>query len=297
MSKKNIEMSFDENLVSIDLSLILPTKPVNKAVFKTKKYIQILKSIEALGIIEPPAVCKDGDKYILLDGHLRVEALKSLNIETVQCLIAKDDEAFTYNKYINRLSTIQEHKMILRSIEQGVSEDKIAKALCVDVSSIIRKKNLLDGICLEASDILKDKIIAAEVFKILKKMKPLRQMQVATLMSDANIYSTPYARALLAATQKEDLINPEKPKKVKGLTEEQMSRMEDEMENLDREYRLAEDNYSTDILNLTLAKGYLTKILDNTKIVKYLAEYHAGVLAQFQKIVHIQSINSANQEH
>ena len=33
------------------------------------------------------------------------------------CLIADDDEAFTYNKRVNRLATIQEHYMIVKAIE------------------------------------------------------------------------------------------------------------------------------------------------------------------------------------
>jgi hypothetical protein len=33
-------------------------------------------------------------------------------------LIADDDEAFTYNKRVNRLATIQEHYMIVKAIER-----------------------------------------------------------------------------------------------------------------------------------------------------------------------------------
>jgi hypothetical protein len=54
---------------------------------------------------------------------LRLEALKELGETETLCLIATDDEAFTYNNRINRLAIIQEHKMILKAIERGVSED------------------------------------------------------------------------------------------------------------------------------------------------------------------------------
>ena len=62
-------------------------------------------------------------------------------------MISMDDEAFTYNKRVNRLAIIQEHRMILKAIERGVSEERIAKALNVDVGSINRKRRLLDEIC------------------------------------------------------------------------------------------------------------------------------------------------------
>ena len=54
--------------------------------------------------------------------------------------------------------------MILKAIERGVSEERIAKALNVDVESIRRKRRLLDGICTEAAEILKDKHIAIHAF-------------------------------------------------------------------------------------------------------------------------------------
>lgn len=40
------------------------------------------------------------------------------------------------------------------AIESGVSEERLARSLNVDVRSITRKRNLLDGICQEAIDLL-----------------------------------------------------------------------------------------------------------------------------------------------
>jgi hypothetical protein len=45
------------------------------------------------------------------------------------------------------------------------------------------------------------------------------------LMSAMNNYTARYAHALLAATRQDDLAQPERPKKVRGLTAEQMARM------------------------------------------------------------------------
>ena len=89
-------------------------------------------------------------------------------------------------------------------------------------------------------------------------------------MNDAGVYSVSYARLLWAATPKDQLANPKKPKKIKGLTEEQMDRMEGEMASLEREYQLVEESYGTGVLNLTLAKGYLTKLIGNAKFISYL---------------------------
>lgn len=221
---------------------------------------------------------------------MRIDVLKEIGEYEVTCLVSMDDEAFTYNKHINRLSTIQEHRMIVKAVERGVPEDKIAQALNVDVQNIVRKRTLLDGICEEAVELLKDKMVAGAVFRILRRMKPMRQIEAATLMNDSATYSTSYARAILAATPQDQLEDPEKPKKVKGLTPEQMARMENEMAGLQREYRMVEDSYASDVLNLTLLKGYLTKLLENNRVRRYLERNHSEILSQFEQIAEMQSL-------
>jgi hypothetical protein len=52
--------------------------------------------------------------------------------------VATDDERYTYNNRLNRLSTIQERYMIRRVVERGVSPERLAKALAADVSQIIK---------------------------------------------------------------------------------------------------------------------------------------------------------------
>lgn len=288
--KGEIKPGFDKETVDLRVDQIVLLKVVNPAAHRSPKYRQILASIREVGIIEPPVVSRSHGKYILLDGHMRVEALKELGETEVTCLVSTDDEAFTYNKHINRLSTVMEHKMILRAIERGVPEAKIAAALNIEIKSIVTRRDLLNGICVEAAELLKDKIVPIATFPILKRMKSFRQIEAATLMNDANTYSKTYARMLLAATPKDQLVDPEKPKKIKGLDEDQMARMESEMESLQREYRLIEENYGKDVLNLTLTKGYLGSILGNAKVVRYLAQNHADILTQFQKIADISSL-------
>ena len=293
LPKTEIKAGFDSTTLDLAIENIIPLKIVSPAARKSQKFLQIAASIREVGVIEPPVVSRDPQsrtRYILLDGHMRLEALKDMGETEVTCLISTDDEAFTYNKHINRLSTVQEHRMILRAIERGVPEEKIAQALNIDVRSIIRKRDLLVGICPEAADLLKDKMVAVATFPILRRMKAFRQIEAVTLMNDAGVYSKSYANALLAATPRDQLNDPEKPKKVNGLDEEQMARMESEMESLQREYRLIEENYGCDVLNLTLAKGYLGTLMGNARIVRYLAQHHADILTQFQKLADMTSL-------
>jgi len=81
--------------------------------------------------------------------------------------VATDNERYTYNNRVNRLSSIQEHLMIRRAVERGVTPEKLAKALDVDISHIIKKLNLLDDICPEAAELLCDQIFSANLGAVL----------------------------------------------------------------------------------------------------------------------------------
>jgi RepB plasmid partitioning protein len=204
--------------------------------------------------------------------------------------VSTDDEAFTYNKRVNRLAMIQEHRMILKAVERGVPEERIAKALNVDVQSIVRKRRLLEGICPEVVEILKDKHIAINTFSELRKMVPLRQIEAAELMVAMNKYTVSYAKSLLAATPQSQLVDADKPKHVKGLSDEQVALMERESVSLGREFRIAEKSYGTDHLDLALTNGYLGKLLGNARVVRYLAQHQRDILNEFQKLAEIETV-------
>jgi len=287
-----VKMAFEQAKVQIAITAIQPLKPLVSDIKKTSKYAQIAASIREVGLVEPPVVARDPNdpaKYLLLDGHLRIEVLKDLGKAEVACLVATDDEAYTYNKRVNRIAMVQEHRMILKAVERGVSEERIAKALNVDVLAIRRKRQLLDGICLEVAELFKDKHVAAQTFSELKKMVPLRQIEVAELMVAMNKYTINYAKSLVAATPQAQLVESTKPKRVNGLSEEQIALMERESLNLEREFRIAEKSYGIDHLDLVLANGYLGKLLGNSRVVRYLAQHHNDILTEFQKLAEIET--------
>ena len=292
---RKVRVAFEPKSVFVKFSNLLPVKQLSNRVKKTKKYCQISASIGEVGIIELPIVSRAGQKrgkFLLLDGHLRVEVLKDQGAKGTDCFVAMEDEAFTYNKRINRLATIQEHKMILKAIERGVPQERIAKALDINVSTIRQKRNLLEGICGETVELLKDKHCPTSTFQALKKMQPMRQIEVAELMIAMDNYSVDYSKALLAATPQKQLAEPENPKKFKGISPEQIARMESEMAKLQGEMKLIEDSYGTDHLNLVLARGYLVTLIGNQKVSKFLAQHHSEILSEFRKISDVVSMDS-----
>ena len=289
-----VKTAFESDIITLPVDSVLFLRQVTPAQRVSAKYRRIASSIAEVGIIEPPVVARSNGtetRYLLLDGHIRLAILTEMGEQEVRCLVSHDDEAFTYNKRVNRLATVQEHYMIVRALERGVPEEKLAKALNVDVQLIWRRRGLLNGICPEVVDILKDKQVVPHTFDILRKMKPPRQIETAELMTIAGNFSLTYAKALLAATRQHDLVHPDRPKKIAGITPDQMDRMEREMETLQRDFKTFEASYGDDVLNLVVATSYLSKLIANPEIDRYLLGHYPEFLEKFRVIISAASLD------
>ena len=285
----SVRLAFEEASLRIPIDAIMPLRSVPASIKKSVKYGQIAASIQEVGIIEPPVVTRDAvdpERYHLLDGHLRLEIERERGTTEIVCLVATDDEAFTYNKRISRIATIQEHRMILNAIKKGVSEERLARALNVDIASIRKKRNLLVGICPEAARLLKDRHVPIHVFTELRFMKAVRQIAAVEAMISLNRFSVSYAKSLVASTPDDELVA--KPRRVPGLTEDQIATMQRESANIDREFRLIEQGYSSDNFDLMLATGYVNRLLGSVRVVRHLAQHHADILSEFQKMSDLQ---------
>ena len=285
MSKR--PLGFIPEPLNLALDRILPSHKPPEGVLNSRKFKQITASIQAVGLIEPLSVGKPdrNSQHILLDGHMRLLALRKLGFADAPCLIATENESYTYNNRINRISTIQEHRMLRRAIERGVPAEKLAAALDVDISYIYRKASLLDGVCPEAVEMLKDRHFSPSLGSVLRKLKPTRQIECVELMLTVNNTTIAYAQALLAATPLHLLAGETKPRKIRGVTAEQMTKMEREMSSLQGQLKMVEQSYGRDVLTLVLARGYLGKLLDNKAAFRFLSKHQPEVLSQFENIV------------
>src|SRR5271163_3461347 len=115
-------------------------------------------------------------------------------------------------------------------------------------------------------------------------MKPLRQIEAVELMS-VNNFTARYAHALLAATRQDDLAQPDRPKKIGGLSAEQMARMEREMDGLQREFKAVSASYGDTVLNRVVAAGYLSSLIGKPRLSGYLERHHPEILTEFRAIV------------
>jgi transcriptional regulator with XRE-family HTH domain len=287
----NVKAAFAMKAIEVPVGKLLGSRGLKPNVKTTTRYKMIAASVAEVGIIEPlvvyPQRGKDGT-YVVLDGHVRLEILRDMQREKVTCIVSTDDENCTYNHRISRLAPIQENKMILKAIDAGVPEERIAKALNVTPRTIRESKTKLVDIAPEAIELLKDKPVTDKALRYLKKVKPFRQIEMAELMNMSRSYAAPYAKTLLATTPADQLVG--KPK-VDDKPDD-LAKLEVEMRAIEQEFVVLEESYSTNTLNLQLARGYLKTLLANARVAKYLGQKHAELLGQLRRVVEATSLDA-----
>lgn len=140
------KIAFETERLNLSLDAILPVRQLNDPQKQFIRYKTILASIKEVGVIEPLMVYPQKgrrDQFLLMDGHLRYYALKELGIKDAECLITTEDESYTFNARINRLSPIQEHTMIMKAVKNGVTPKRIASALNLKLRDIGGEPGLL----------------------------------------------------------------------------------------------------------------------------------------------------------
>jgi hypothetical protein len=289
-----VPVGFDVTCRTIPLAHILPTKTVDDRVRRTRTYASLQASIQEFGLIELPVVFplpRAQDQYLLLDGHLRLDILTALGETETLCLLATDDEAYTYNTFVNRLVPIQAHFMLLQALEHGVSEERAARSLNLDISNIRQKRNLLRGICDDAIAILKATPIPATAIRLLRQVTPERQVEIAEMLVMTGNFGTPYCQALVAATKPHLRVETKGKAKADGtLSPEAVARMQDEMEALQRELQVREDSYGKNFLHLMLVRGYLEQLMGNAAVARYLQAHHQEIARVFQQLIDATSL-------
>lgn len=204
-----VSYCFERNSVKFNIDDLIPTKkpPIN--VKNSKKYLQIKKSINSIGIIEPIVVYLDSKlgKVKILDGHLRIEALKELGETEAICLVSTIYDTYTPNSKVSRITIIQEQKMIRKALKSGVSIEKLSEALGISIDILKGKINLLDGIDPEVVNLLANQNVPKATFYALRKMKNIRQIECACIMNNMENYSEKFSLSLLHNTQPNLLVD------------------------------------------------------------------------------------------
>lgn len=291
---KKVPIAFEKEGLLLPLERIIPRKTLKPSATKTPRYCRIVASMKTLGLVEPLFVYPENGRtgnYILLDGHFRWQDLKDRGIPEAFCLVATDDEAFTYNFHLCLMTPLQEHIMIKRAIDKGVSEQKIAETLDIDVKKVRQKRDLTKGVCREAVELLKDRMMSPKVFTELRRVQPMRQIEIAELMAAANNFTLNYVKCLVAGTAPDQRADQNESSGEGLLRPSEVAKIRREMESITGDVRRLEETHGQNVLNLVITIGYLKKLLSNAKVVKYLLRRHSDLLAQLQEIAELASLD------
>ena len=110
-------------------------------------------------------------------------------------------------------------------------------------------------------------------------------------------FTVAHADALLKATppeQRTDFKPTERDRQLAPI--EQIVKLEKEMSQVQTQYKDAEENYGSDLLNLVVAKGYLTKLLGNEAVKSYITRHEPEILEHFELVVNTVSMEEAVQQ-
>lgn len=293
---KSIRLGFERDCVEVPLDKIITLVPLPAGIKESVSYRQVRSSVQVIGLVEPVVVAINREHvntFIVLDGRMRLEVLRDLGAQHALCLISTDDEGYTYNKRVNRLSVIQAHRMIVRAAERGVSVQQLAEALNVTPGAIREKFRMLDGICNEAVALLADKPATYGMFRVLRQMKPFRQIDVAQAMINLGNYSIKLATAMLQNTPPEQLSEDAITKAQLGGPNDALRRLERELAAMQADTRLLEEGYGPASLQLEIIKTHIeSALLENVAVVRWLAKSKPEYLQQLQRIADITELQA-----
>ncbi|CDG18390.1 RepB plasmid partitioning protein (fragment) [Xenorhabdus doucetiae] len=138
---------------------------------------------------------------------------------------------------------------------------------------------------------LSDKHTPRAIFDIFKKMKPLRQIEVANIMVSVDNFSKGFALHLLDVTIPELLVKRNKKTTITPDARKNIQRLEREMATIQNETKRIEEIYGANTLKLVIAKSYINNLLDNAKILHWLLEHNPEYLKELKKISSINSLD------
>jgi hypothetical protein len=283
-----LRAAFRTNIVMLPLTSIVPQKLDAPDLVRSTIFKQILASIREIGLIEPLVVYpQEGNGFLLLDGHLRLEALKILGRKEVNCIISIDDESYTYNKRVNHIPPVAQHFMIVEALKSGVAEERLAATLNINIGAVRKRVQMLDGICGEVVEMLRDRKISLELFPLLRKMKPIGQIATVELMVLRNDYSVAFAKTRLAISPPSLLSKTSKARQIKANAEAADSLLNDDTDGLIQNLKAIEETYGTDVLTLTVACAYLERLFNEEKPRLYLERHHSGPLETLKTIISV----------
>lgn len=291
--ESNIKTAFDLKPIIVKFDNIIETAP-RKNFRNLRSFSVILSSLKKVGLLEPLVVCKSEirDKYKLMNGHLRMYAMKELGICESVCIVAKENERYTFDAEVNYLNPLQRSRMIRKAVREGVSPKEIADTFGIEERKIKDIMNISADIDPAVMEILKKCNVSERTIKIISKVKPYRQIQIAQFMLDSNNFSSSLAKALYLSSPESDMIVKPRFNSKTKINAETISKLNTEVEVTSEQLKFAEEQYAINIHTFVTAIGFMKRILDNQNIDNYITRHFPSTYSVLKNIIKSESIIS-----
>jgi ParB-like chromosome segregation protein Spo0J len=117
---------------------------------------QLIGSVAEIGQQVPVVVIHDADRFVLIDGYLRVEALHRLHRDTAIATTwpVTEIEALVHHRHLSaaRRVALEDAWLLGRLRDHGLTMDQLAHRLCRSKSWVSRRLGLLDALVTSAQD-------------------------------------------------------------------------------------------------------------------------------------------------
>ncbi|TGQ52428.1 hypothetical protein EN836_19550 [Mesorhizobium sp. M1C.F.Ca.ET.193.01.1.1] len=142
----------------------------------------------------------------------------------------------------------------------------------------------VSGICPNVLDFLQDCPVRVKIFGLLRHVLPARQLEIARLMVAMERVTFTYAKILVAFTPRPLLVEGFYPAMIANVSEDQLRAMTPELGGLSSEFLSAAERRGSVSLELLAAGRYLDRLMDNSRVVRYLAHNFPGHFEEFHNL-------------
>ena len=182
-------------IVNIKCSQI---KTNNENFFEVANIDELAESIELIGLQQPLVVTKSSNGYLLIAGHRRFSAIKSLGWETVPCIISSQAnseletlaliQTNTQTReltYVERVEAVKRTEQALKSLKEkgykfsGRLRDKIAEITKESSSEIGKMQAIEKNLTDDGKQMLTDGELSPSVAYEMSKMPEQKQKAFA----------------------------------------------------------------------------------------------------------------------
>jgi ParB-like chromosome segregation protein Spo0J len=149
---------------------------------------QLIGSVAEVGQQVPVVVVRDAERFVLIDGYLRVEALRRLHRDTAMATTwpLSEVEALLHHRHLEmaKRAAIEDAWLLRRLREHGLTMDELARRMCRSKSWVSRRLGLLDALATSAQEAVRaGSVPSPAAWKSLWPLPPANKRQCEQLIA------------------------------------------------------------------------------------------------------------------